>query len=232
MILLLGSPFMLLLTVHGVATRLRVRQRAAKSVDFTESAASEECGVRLPYGAAVWSFYYLWPLVMIIFFGPLLAASLANLTTTPGDVGALVQMGVTGLATGYASCFVVDLLRRRLRRGVIVLSPVGVYHRSWTFDSFFPWESVLFVDGGEADGPLVELAIIPGRGSWYRRISKLWKQAELAFDPNMAVPGKWLSVDPALLYWALRYYHEHPEARGELAGTAGVRRLRDGAVLS
>lgn len=76
-------------------------------------------------GSTVWSFYYLWPLVMIIFFGPLLAASLANFATSPGDVGALVQMGVTGLATGYASCFVVDLLRRRLRRGVIVLSPVA-----------------------------------------------------------------------------------------------------------
>jgi len=231
-ILLLGSPFMLLLAVNGFAMRFRMRQRAAESVDFTESAASEERGVRLPYGAVVWSFYCLWPVVMIIFFGPFFVASLSNIATNPRDVETLIQSGVTGFATGYASCFVVDLFRRRLRRGMIVLSPVGVYHRSWSFDSFFPWESVHYVDAGEADGPLVELAIMPGRGSWYRRISKLWKQAELAFDPNMAVPGKWLSVDPALLYWALRYYHEHPEARGELAGTAGVQRLHCGAVLS
>jgi hypothetical protein len=231
-ILLLGSPLMLIFAVNGFATRFRMRRRGTEAVDFAESIVSEERGVRLPYGAIVWSFYYLWPVVMIIFFGPFFAASLANLTTSPGDVEALVQLGITGLATGYASCFVVDLLRRRLRRGAVVLSPAGVYHRSWSFDSFFPWESVLFVDGGEADGPLVELAVISGRGSWFRRLSKLWKQAELAFDPNMAVQGKWLSVDPALLYWALRYYHEHPEARGELAGTAGVRRLRGGAVLS
>lgn len=47
----------------------------------------------------------------------------------------------------------------------------------------------------------------------------------------MAVQGRWLGVDPALLYWALRYYHEHPEARAELADERGVQRIRTGALL-
>jgi hypothetical protein len=41
-----------------------------------------------------------------------------------------------------------------------------------------------------------------------------------------------LDIDPALLYEALRYYHEHPQARAELATEDGLSRLRHGQFTS
>jgi len=47
-----------------------------------------------------------------------------------------------------------------------------------------------------------------------------------------AIRGVSLSVDPALAFHALRYYHANPDARAELDTDAAVRRVRAGAVLT
>ena len=53
-----------------------------------------------------------------------------------------------------------------------------------------------------------------------------------AAEATVAVKGVSLSVDPALAFHTLRYYHANPEARAELGTDAAVRRVRAGAVLT
>jgi hypothetical protein len=45
---------------------------------------------------------------------------------------------------------------------------------------------------------------------------------------DLSLPIRTLDIDPPLLYQALRYYHQHPRARAELATQAGVARVQHG----
>jgi hypothetical protein len=49
---------------------------------------------------------------------------------------------------------------------------------------------------------------------------------------DITLPVRTLDVDPALLLEALRYYHQHPQARDELATQAGLARVRHGQSTS
>jgi hypothetical protein len=52
----------------------------------------------------------------------------------------------------------------------------------------------------------------------------------LAADITLSI--RTLDIDPPLLYEALRYYHQHPEARDELATQNGLARVRHGQFSS
>jgi hypothetical protein len=43
---------------------------------------------------------------------------------------------------------------------------------------------------------------------------------------DITLPIRTLDIDPTLLYEGLRYYHQHPEVRDELATQDGLARLR------
>jgi hypothetical protein len=49
---------------------------------------------------------------------------------------------------------------------------------------------------------------------------------------DITLPVRTLDIDPALLLEALRYYHQHPQARDELATQAGLARVRHGQSTS
>ncbi|MGH3923973.1 MAG: hypothetical protein ACRDTT_14080, partial [Pseudonocardiaceae bacterium] len=114
-------------------------------------------------------------------------------------------------------------------RGLVALAPEGVYHRSSTFRSYFPWDRVTEVSAIDKNGPYITMGVRPGPDSWFRKTSRLWRQEEFSFAPHMAVRGRWLSVDPAIVYYAIIFYRDHPVARRELSTDAGVERLRSGS---
>ncbi len=60
--------------------------------------------------------------------------------------------------------------------------------------------------------------------------SDLLDAVELVLLVHVLLPGRGLAVRPLLLYYAVRYYHEHPEARAELGGEEGVQRIRRGEL--
>ena len=126
---------------------------------------------------------------------------------------------------------VVIVPRRRIVRGRVVLSPAGVFHRSLGFEHFVPWYAVFAVAAEEAGSPLVVAKAFPSEATRVRRTTRVAKQQEYQLIPYLVVRGRWLAVDPALLYHTLRYYHAHPEARSELATEAGLRRIRGGNPL-
>lgn len=48
---------------------------------------------------------------------------------------------------------------------------------------------------------------------------------------SVKIPGALLSIDPALAFHTLRYYHARPSARAELGADAALDRLRHGNLL-
>jgi hypothetical protein len=67
-----------------------------------------------------------------------------------------------------------------------------------------------------------------GRGRNWRLLLPVNRR--LAADITLLIRA--LDVDPALLYEALRYYHQHPRARDELATQDGLARLEHGELTS
>jgi hypothetical protein len=45
---------------------------------------------------------------------------------------------------------------------------------------------------------------------------------------DVSLPIRTLDIDPRLLCQALRYYHQHPQARAELATGAGLASVQHG----
>ncbi|WP_146605219.1 hypothetical protein [Jiangella anatolica] len=64
-------------------------------------------------------------------------------------------------------------------------------------------------------------------------VDALWRQAAGAPPGSVAtILTSRLVNDPVLVYWALRFYLQHPECRHELAGGTALHRLRAGEVLA
>jgi hypothetical protein len=49
---------------------------------------------------------------------------------------------------------------------------------------------------------------------------------------DITLPIRTLDIDPPLLYEALRYYHQHPQAWAELATQDGLARMQHGQFTS
>ncbi len=185
----------------------------------------------MPYSLGLYVAYLLWPVAVMAFFLPIFLVTLWDLldgsvVRDAATVGILVLSGLAGV---YAVWFAFELLSSRWSRGLVALSIEGVYHRSAVFRSYFPWEAVAEISAIDNNGPYITMAVREGADSWFERTSRLWRQEELTFAPHMAVRGRWLSVDPAIVYYELIYYRDHPIARRELGTTVGVDRLRSGS---
>jgi hypothetical protein len=49
---------------------------------------------------------------------------------------------------------------------------------------------------------------------------------------DITLPVRTLDIDPPLLYAALCHYHQHPQARAELATPEGLARVQHGQFAS
>ena len=107
-----------------------------------------------------------------------------------------------------------DVLRGRLSRGYVALSPLGITHHSWSFTIFVRWESVFGVETQE--GSLLAVLVSANATPRVERHARGWRQPELVALPQLLIRGGYLSVDPALLLRVLEFYGTHPEARAEL----------------
>lgn len=129
--------------------------------------------------------------------------------------------------------------RGLIRRWSVVLSPSGLVAVLGSVRRVVPWESMSAVTACEhvvathgmdlyhryvgivAENPE---EISGDKPSWFARRRNEW------FGVHVLLPSRGLAVRPLLLYYAVRYYHEHPEARAELGGEEGVQRIRRGEL--
>ena len=136
----------------------------------------------------------------------------------------LLVMGA-GAAAGGVGWLGVRYLRG-ISVGELQLSPDGLRLRMDGLDVHLPWEDALGLATAETRS---SYGIVTGRLLTLRfRTTPRGRRPQPAVR-EIRVPIHRIDLDEVVLHHLLRFYHQHPEARGELAGPAAVARLRDRA---
>ncbi|MGH3623057.1 MAG: hypothetical protein ACRDQ5_14885 [Sciscionella sp.] len=229
----LGIPLFFGIIGDLIITRLRLRRRDAAKAHCGPVAELGEIGLVLPYSRPL-AVIYTVGLVFLLLVFLLLFTSALLVVAADGthNLIDLIQAVLSGVLTLAAAAQVLDLARRKLRRGQLALTPSGVYHDGWSFSCFVPWEDVMYVSARDGDGPVIALATADTDRQWYRRRTRLRRPPEMAYAPNIGIQARYLTVDPALAYHALRFYRAHPDARAELGTVTGAQRVRSGTVVA
>jgi hypothetical protein len=225
------------LALAAGAQRLGVRSRSTRGVRSVDTEDVDHRALSVP------SMRSLWIALWLVIWGSLLIAALllvvswtVAFTSSPFNVTALLYGVAMVLAGLPLAALAIDGLRGKAVRGELLVSAQGIRYRSLAYDASMEWaalQSVSIVGGDSLRIVLVGYAnmapSVQGR-SWLMRPSKA--VLAQAAEATIAVRGVSLSVDPALAFHTLRYYHANPDARAELGNDAAVRRVRAGAVLT
>lgn len=210
---LTGGSTMLIVASSGALTRVIARRRSTRFVRRGTIPETGEAAIVVPY-----SMGYFW-----LYLGVPGTGVVSLVASGVRERSAFYFLVAIGFAVLPAYCFV-QICRKKIVRGYLAMSPSGIYHRSWGFISFAPWEHVADVEPGEGRGQFIEVQVGTNTESWSRRTACLLGPS--SGSAGLSVRGMFLSVDPALVYYALLFYFTNPDARSELGCDAGVQRLR------
>jgi hypothetical protein len=225
------------LALSAGAQRLGVRSRSTRAVRSVHTADVGGAALSVPFMAS------LWPALWLIIGGGLLGGAMLGavrlvvaFTSSPLNIGALLSGAAMLLIALALAALVVEGLRGTAVRGELLISAQGIRYRALAYDASMEWAALerVSIVGGDSlrivlIGSANVAASVHGR-SWLMRPSKA-VHAQAA-EATVAIRGVLLSVDPALAFHTLRYYHANPAARVELGTDAAVRRVRAGAVLT
>jgi hypothetical protein len=225
------------LALAARAQRLGVRSRSTRAVRSVHTADAGGSALSVPFMPSLWP--ALWLIIGAVLLGGALLGAVGwvvAFTSNPLDIGALLYGAVLLLVATSLAALVIEGLRGKAVRGELQISAQGIRYRTLAYDASMDWcvlERVSIVGGDSLRMVLMGYAnmapSVQGR-SWLMRPSKA--VLAQAAEATIAITGVSLSVDPALAFHTLRYYHAHPEARAELGTDAAVRRVRAGAVLA
>lgn len=230
-ILVIAAPFFFGIAGIAIVTRLRVRRRPTTAVHSTSTSAVGGPAVVIPYSLALGVIYWVIGATTIALFLIMAAVAVVDVFTRGFHHGALLVEALVGIGfVIYLSWFVVEILQKRIARGALILSPRGIYHQSWSFDYFLPWDNAVSVTAGELDGQLITVVAHENTKPEFHRRTRMWKQPEVKLAPHMAIRGMYLSINPALALHTLRYYLDQVSSRQELTTEEGVNRIRSWRV--
>jgi hypothetical protein len=215
--LLTGGLMFLLVASLCAVIRAICRRRSTGFVRLATIPDSDGAAVVIPY-----SIGHLW-----LYLGVLASMVVVSVAWGLRERSALHILAAIGFGALLAY-YGLQICRKKIVRGYLALSTDGIYHRSWGFISFAPWEHVSDVVPAEGDGQLIEVRAGTNTKSWSRRTARFLGSPSCS--PGLAVRGMFLSVDPVLAYYALLFYLANPDARSELGCDAGVQRLRKAAI--
>jgi hypothetical protein len=123
------------------------------------------------------------------------------------------------------------------RRWRVLLTPSAVVVAAGGARAVVPWEAIRQVRATEVTThvrgvairePLVGIDVSEPQAIQTGSLERLLPPLTRRCDADISLPIRTLDIDPRLLYQALRYYHQHPQARGELATQAGLARIQHG----
>jgi hypothetical protein len=144
-----------------------------------------------------------------------------------GAVG-VVFFGLGGLVFAY---------RGRGRRWRVLLTPSAVVIAAGGARTVVPWEAIQQVRATEVttrvrgiavSEPLVGIDLSDPQAIQTGRLERLLLTWSRRLGADLTLPIRTLDIDPPLFYQALRYYHQHPQTRAELATPAGLARVQHG----
>jgi hypothetical protein len=123
------------------------------------------------------------------------------------------------------------------RRWRVLLTPSAVVIAAGGARTVVPWEAIQQVRATEVttqvrgvavEEPLVGIDVSDPPAIQTGPLERLLLPLNRRLAADLALPIRTLDIDPPLLYGALRYYHQHPQARAELATQAGLARVQHG----
>jgi len=117
------------------------------------------------------------------------------------------------------------VVRKRKQLG-LGLSPRGVYTWTWFGCCFFDWEWIADVRAIERRQLLIELDVHEPLQRPLNPEENWIGQVDLFRRRRTKIQAGFLAVNPAAAFYALCFYHRHPELRHELGTQAGVDRIR------
>jgi hypothetical protein len=144
-----------------------------------------------------------------------------------GAVG-VVFFGLGGLVFAY---------RGRDRRWRVLLTPSAVVIAAGAARTVVSWEAIqqvratgvtTRVRGIAVREPLVGIDLSDPQAIQTGPLERLLLPLSRRLGADISLPIRTLDIDPPLLYQALRYYHQHPQARAELATPDGLARVQHG----
>lgn len=232
-LLVLLVPIAGALMVIVVVTRLRVGNRRDTALYVGNVRSIDELGLVIPYSRSLSSAYALLFAMLFLFSTAIAVVAIIALLAAGTDVRLwfmVIVFGGISVSLGWA---LVQMVMMRLCRGAVVLTPTGVRHRSWTFETYQLWDGTVSVSAGQMDGQLINLAAFTNKATQVARPRiGLSKQPEYKLAPHTAIRGMYLAVDPGLAYYTLRFYHENPVARAELGTGTAIQRVRSGGIFT
>ncbi|WP_046472025.1 hypothetical protein [Allosalinactinospora lopnorensis] len=205
--------------------RRRRRESWRISVEWVDGCGSY--GVVIPYSRrATWLSLGLLGAAFLAFAVLVLTFPGAVMSEQPYLGRLLVVAGGSLFLLGWLLWVAVDIARGRVARGRLVLTPEVVVHRGWGSVSTVPWSNVGVVEAGTVKlNPHLTLAVLFPGAAQHVSLSRVLKGHEYYLQPDLAMLPRRLMIDPAVLFHALRFYHETPQARPELGDGRAVHRI-------
>jgi hypothetical protein len=123
------------------------------------------------------------------------------------------------------------------RRWRVLLTPSAIVVAVGDARTVVPWEAIqevratevtTYVRGVRVREPLVGIDVSDPAAIQTGPLERLLLPLNHRLGADVSLPIRTLDIDPPLLYQALRYYHQHPQARAELATQAGLSRVQHG----
>ena len=123
------------------------------------------------------------------------------------------------------------------RRWRVLLTPSAVVIAMGRARTVVPWAAIqqvrttevtTYARGARISEPLVGIDLSDPQAIQTGPLERLLLPLNRRLAADITLPIRTLDIDPSLLDEALRYYHEHPQARAELATPAGLARMQDG----
>jgi hypothetical protein len=123
----------------------------------------------------------------------------------------------------------------------VLLTPSAVVIAAGGARTVVPWEAIREVRATEVRSsvrgvavrePLVGIDLSDPQAIQTGPLERLLLPLNRRLAADLSLPVRTLDIDPPLLYRALRYYHQHPQDRAELATQAGLARMQHGQFTS
>jgi hypothetical protein len=130
--------------------------------------------------------------------------------------------------------YVVEILRKRIVLGVIVLTPDGILHHSWASDLNCSWDAVRSVRPDALPAATIRVGIAMSTGEAGRSLverTPMLRSLEAKYRPDLIVGAPFLAIDAVLALETMRFYAANPLLRHELGTQAAIDRVRRGDVL-
>jgi hypothetical protein len=212
---------------HLVGFGLRVGRSSARRAGRPPTLAAAPDGgegVRFAYSAS--TYYWFTAVLLLTELGLLAAVLVAAASAMALGIASAVVVAAMAAAIGW---FLVTMLR--LAPGGVLLSPVGVHHRSLTFAHFVPWHTTVRVGADWLNTPIILVRAAPSEDTRIHRYTGRFGTAELRHLPFMVIRAYWLATDPATVYHAMSFYHAHPDLRAELQNHSALDRITGGRAV-